>query len=138
MLYSEIKSQQLTIDNKNVLIIDNIGMLKNLYNYATVCLIGGGFRGNGIHNVLEAAVYYKPVIFGPEYSRFAEATELVNKGGAFSVDDALQLEERLDELLNNKVIYNEACCIAGEYVKEKTGATDKILKYIQENRLLIN
>jgi len=51
----------------NTLLIDNIGMLKYLYKYADICYVGGGFGADGVHNVLEAAVYNKPVIIGPEY-----------------------------------------------------------------------
>ena len=60
-------------EGTHVLIIDNIGMLSRLYQYATIAYIGGGFNDSGIHNVLEAAVYGKPVIFGPVYEKFAEA-----------------------------------------------------------------
>ena len=85
MRYSEFvqqkhKVEHLTFDIQNrltnTLIIDNIGMLKYLYFYATICYIGGGFGGDGVHNVLEAAVYSKPVVFGPVYDKYAEAAEL--------------------------------------------------------------
>lgn len=122
----------------NTLIIDNIGMLKRLYHYATVCYVGGAFGGDGVHNVLEAAVYSKPVIFGPVYEKFAEATELVEVGGAFPVIDALELEDTLNNLLEDKTAYNNAAVIAGNYVKAKCGATGKVMEYIQEKRLLTN
>ncbi len=120
----------------NTLIIDNIGMLKRLYAYATVCYIGGGFGGDGVHNVLEAAVYNKPVLFGTEYGKYIEAVELVEEGGAFSVKDALELEEKINELLNDKVKYKIASVSAGSYVSSKAGATKQIMQYIQEKRLL--
>jgi len=122
----------------NTLIIDNIGMLKRLYHYATVCYVGGAFGGDGVHNVLEAAVYSKPVVFGPVYEKFAEATELVELGGAFSVIDALELEDTLNTLLEDKAAYNDAAVKAGNYVKAKCGATGKVMEYIQEKRLLTN
>ncbi len=125
-------------ETRNVLIIDNIGTLKYLYAYASVCFVGGGFGGDGIHNILEAAVYYKPIVFGAEYEKFAEAIDLLDKGGAFTVLDALELEDQLDELLNNGEEYKSACSIAGEYVKSKAGATQQVMQYIQENRLLTN
>jgi 3-deoxy-D-manno-octulosonic-acid transferase len=115
-----------------------MGMLKFLYRYATICFIGGGFGDDGIHNILEASVYYKPVLFGPAYDKFSEAIELVEKGGAFDVEDAIELEEELNDLLRDETSYNEACNIAGEYVKNNAGATATIMQYIQENRLLIN
>jgi 3-deoxy-D-manno-octulosonic-acid transferase len=142
VLYSDyveiIKKQTLPNDSINTLIIDNIGMLKFLYRYATICFVGGGFGDDGIHNILEAAVYYKPVLFGPAYDKFSEAIDLVDKGGAFDVEDAIELEEELNELLADETLYNEASNIAGEYVKNNAGATAAIMQYIQENRLLIN
>jgi 3-deoxy-D-manno-octulosonic-acid transferase len=123
---------------KNVLIIDNIGMLSKLYRYATICYVGGGFGDDGVHNVLEPAVYNKPVVFGPVYDKFFEATALVDLGGAFSVDDAISLEEVLNKLLNNTDVYMQACNASGKYVSENTGSTAGIIQYIQENRLLTN
>ncbi|HRH51262.1 MAG TPA: glycosyltransferase N-terminal domain-containing protein [Panacibacter sp.] len=122
----------------NTIIIDNIGMLKQLYAYATVCYVGGAFGGDGVHNVPEAAVYSKPVIFGPVYEKYAEAVELVEIGGAFTVVDAIELEEILNELLEDKEAYLNACVKAGTYVKSKTGATETVMNYIQEKRLLTN
>ncbi len=122
----------------NVLIINNIGILKHIYKYGKVCLVGGGFRGDGIHNILEAAVYYKPTLFGPEHHKSLEALELINLGGAFDVRGALELEEELIQLMHHPKVYEKACMIAGDYVKEKAGATQEILRYIQEKRLFTN
>ncbi|HXL57382.1 MAG TPA: hypothetical protein VN958_14055, partial [Chitinophagaceae bacterium] len=128
-------NQQVAI---NTIIIDNIGMLKYLYSYATICYIGGGFGGDGVHNVLEAAVYAKPVVFGPVYDKYIEAAELVERGGAFSVNDVLELEEIFNCLFENAEAYNLAATNAGNYVVMKGGATKTIMQYIQENRLLTN
>jgi len=123
---------------QNVLIIDNIGLLAQLYRYATIAYVGGGFGNDGVHNVLEAAVYSKPVIFGPVYEKFAEAVQLIDAGGAFSIENALELEENLLILLKNDNEYKVACRAAGAYVYANKGATQKILGYIQEKRLLNN
>lgn len=144
--HSILYSQYIALLNKNetvskstnTIIIDNIGSLKFLYRYATVAFVGGGFGNDGIHNILEAAVYYKPVLFGPAFENFSEATELINKGGAFDVADAIELENQLEELLNDEIFYTEACNIAGEYVKNNAGATNAIINYIQAKRLLIS
>ena len=124
--------------NQNVLIIDNMGMLSSLYKYATVCYIGGAFGEDGVHNVLEAAVYFKPVVFGPEYDEYAEAVELLDANGGYTVENVLELEKTLDILLSEGQEYDNACINAGEYVKAKAGATEKIIQYIYENRLLTN
>jgi 3-deoxy-D-manno-octulosonic-acid transferase len=123
-------------NSSNTLIIDNIGMLSKLYNYATICYIGGAFGSDGVHNVLEAAVYNKPVVFGPVYEKYIEAVELIEAGGAFSITNALELEEQFNDLLQNKIFYTQSSNAAGNYVRSKTGATDKIITYIQEKRLL--
>jgi 3-deoxy-D-manno-octulosonic-acid transferase len=120
----------------NVLIIDNIGMLRYLYNYATVCYVGGGFTGDGVHNVLEAAVYAKPVIHGPEYEKFIEAVGLLEAGGSFEFESGLELEDLLGKLWNDKHLVTISGTAAGEFVKTKAGAADHILHWIQLNRLL--
>ncbi len=122
----------------NVLIIDNMGMLSRLYQYATICYIGGGFGGDGIHNILEAAVYHKPVLFGPVYDKYIEGEEMINAGGAFSVIDALELESTLNQLLEDKEMLHAVSEAAGQYVKAKAGAAGSIMRYIQEKRLLIS
>lgn len=120
----------------NVLIIDNMGMLSRLYHYATIAYVGGGFGDDGIHNILEAAVYRIPVVFGPVYDKYAEAEEMIDQGGAFVIEDALELEKLLQELLQKKEMYTIAARAAGNYVKTKAGATEKVLQVIQEKRLL--
>lgn len=110
------------------LIIDNIGMLSSLYRYGTVCYVGGGFGDDGVHNVLEAAVYGKPVVFGPVYEKYREALELVNTGGGFPVSSALQLEETLADLINNPSPGE----LAGKYVYSNSGATAKILDQLKK------
>jgi 3-deoxy-D-manno-octulosonic-acid transferase len=136
ILFSSFVHHQLPINNVNTLIIDNVGMLSKLYWYATVCYIGGAFGGDGVHNVLEAAVYNKPVVFGPIYEKYIEATELINAGGGFSIDNALELEAIINNLLEKEDVYNTACIKAGEYVKSQSGATDTIVAFIYENRFL--
>jgi len=136
-------SQWMKITNKkneeaNVLIIDNIGMLSRLYNYATIAFVGGGFGDDGVHNVLEAAVYGKPVVFGPVFEKYIEAIELIDEGGGFTVENALELEELFKELLTDKQLYKETSEASRNYVYTKKGATDKILQFIQEKRLLTN
>ncbi len=136
--YSTLASQPHTGMNKNVLIMDNMGMLSKLYHYATIAYIGGGFGEDGIHNAPEAAVFAKPVVFGPVYDKYKEAIDMVDAGAAFSIEDALELEEQLKELLSNRLLLKQAGTIAGEYVREQAGATMTILQYIQAKRLLIN
>ena len=120
-----------------VLIIDNIGMLSRLYKYATITYVGGGFT-NGIHNTLEAAVYGKPVIFGPKYKKFREAVELLQSGGGAYITGFGEMKDRVLKLLADNNFYKTTCEASLNYVKKNKGATGKILHYIQENRLLTN
>ncbi|MFT3824921.1 MAG: glycosyltransferase N-terminal domain-containing protein [Chitinophagaceae bacterium] len=122
----------------NTLIIDNIGMLSRLYKYATITYVGGGFGEDGIHNILEAAVYGKPVVFGPEYDKYAEAIDLVEAKGAFSVSNALELEQIFNKLMEDNQLYRSSCSAAYDYVYASKGATAMIMEYIQEKRLLTN
>jgi 3-deoxy-D-manno-octulosonic-acid transferase len=120
----------------NVLIIDNIGMLSRLYHYATITYVGGGFGNDGIHNILEAAVYGKPVFFGPVFDKFSEAIDMLECGGAYTVENALDLEKTMNRLLSDSVEYNEACKAALDYTQQNRGATKTILDFIVKNRLI--
>jgi 3-deoxy-D-manno-octulosonic-acid transferase len=112
-----------------VLIIDNIGMLSSAYKYAYIAAIGGGF-GKGIHNILEPACWKIPVIFGPNYKKFREAVELINRNGAMSFDSYETFSEIVDKLSSEEEYYLTAAETAGQYIAENTGATARILKEI--------
>jgi 3-deoxy-D-manno-octulosonic-acid transferase len=133
---SSLSSSNIQYSTFNTLIIDNIGMLSKLYNYATIAYVGGGFGDDGVHNVVEAAVYGKPVVFGPVYEKYIEAKGLEESGGGFSVTNALELEKQLDKLFDDAVLYKQACNAAANFVKENAGATEKIIDHIQLKRLL--
>jgi len=120
----------------NVLIIDNIGMLSRLYRYATITYIGGGFGDDGVHNVLEAAVYGKPVVFGPVIEKYIEAVELTESGGGLIIDSALEAEKVFNRLLQDPQECKEIGEASRNYVHSKKGATGRIINYIQEKRLL--
>lgn len=122
----------------NCLIIDNIGMLSKLYHYAHITYVGGGFEESGIHNVLEPAVHGKPVIYGPEYEKFAEAVDLVECGAGICINNALELEKVLTALWDDETLLTQKSEAAKNYVYSKAGATKKIMDYIQANRLLTN
>lgn len=120
----------------NVLIIDNIGMLSSLYKFATITYVGGGFGDDGVHNVLEAAVYGRPVVVGPVIEKYIEAVELAECGGAIVIDSALEAESVFERLLGNPDEYRQSCEASANYVQEKKGATGRIVEYIGENKLI--
>ena len=136
---SSVRFSQLTSHlstRSNILIIDNIGMLSRLYKYSFITYVGGGFTHDGVHNVLEAAVYGKPVLFGKNYKKYKEAAELIQVGGAISFSDPEGLYKTLITLLNDKGDYGSRCNASKNYVRENKGATGKVLSYIEINRLL--
>ena len=123
--------------NKNtprILIIDNVGMLSTLYKYGRVAYIGGGF-GAGIHNTLEPIAHGLPVLFGPKYEKFTEATRLVATGGGFVVDDNQGVENVLQDLLNPDN-YHKAATAAKAYIRQNRGATAQVLAELK--RILAN
>ena len=124
--------------NIQVLIIDNVGMLAQLYQYATICYIGGGFNKSGIHNTLEAAVYGKAIIFGPHYQKFGEAIGLIESGGAFSIQNENELKNIIDSFFTDPVKLDKAENVSKHFVIEKSGATKMIIDYVEGNRLLTN
>jgi 3-deoxy-D-manno-octulosonic-acid transferase len=119
------------IQNAGVLIIDGMGFLSSLYQYCNLAYIGGGF-GKGIHNILEAVTFGKPVIFGPNYQKFAEAKDLANAQGAFNISNKKELLEITDNLICNKTAYQSSSMICKNYVMDKKGATKVILDFIQK------
>lgn len=124
-----------------VLIIDNYGMLSSLYRYATIAYIGGGLRKMGVHNTLEAAVYGVPLVFGQYYTKYAEAVALVQAGAAFAFTPAPHYPSLIDcagRLLHDTALQKRAGQQAALFVKGQCGATDIIMRYVQEKRLLSN
>jgi 3-deoxy-D-manno-octulosonic-acid transferase len=129
-LYSQADSE--TFEKINVLIIDNIGLLSSIYKYGKVAYIGGGF-GVGIHNILEAAVYGMPVVFGPNFQKFREAVELVKDGGAFPISSYEELKELFDNFRENEKSLNKAAEATKTFVNLNIGATEVIMKYLRKS-----
>ncbi|OFX43156.1 MAG: hypothetical protein A2X05_14310 [Bacteroidetes bacterium GWE2_41_25] len=116
-----------TESDARVLIIDNIGMLSSAYRYAYIAAIGGGF-GKGIHNILEAACWGVPVMFGPRHEKFREAIELIKENGAMTFDSYNQFSDILDKWLADESFYLKSANAASFYITKNKGATEKILK----------
>ncbi|MCO5264358.1 MAG: 3-deoxy-D-manno-octulosonic acid transferase [Lentimicrobium sp.] len=130
ILYSQAPGTDLS--KINFLIIDSIGMLSQLYRYASIAYIGGGF-GAGIHNTLEAAAYGVPVFFGPNYHRFREAREMIETGVAFSVEDSARFTPEVISLLSDNKRLKSLASKAGQYVAKRTGATRIIMEVIEHH-----
>ena len=138
ILYSELVAGKTLGTENNVMVVDKIGMLSTLYQYADIAYIGGGFNESGIHNSLEAAVWGTAIVFGPVYEKFIEAKKLIELGAANSISTPIELEATINEIIGNQELLKNKKIISRDFVASNRGATDKILDYIQENRLLIN
>lgn len=126
------KANEENIQLTNVLIIDGMGFLSSLYQYCDIAYIGGGF-GKAIHNILEAATFGKPVIFGPTYHKFKEAVDLIQRGGAFAVANEKEFVEIFSRLATNQEYYLNASKICKNFVEENSGATSIIMDKISNH-----
>ncbi len=127
--FSKIKSDTQLADYQ-VLIIDNVGMLSSLYQYADFAFIGGAF-GKGLHNILEAATFGLPIFFGNKYyQKFQEAVDLIKLGGAFSIAATNDISLIVNELQENLEKKNQTSLICKNYVLDNTGATEKVMNVV--------
>ena len=121
------KHQKVSLSDKQVFVVDTIGILSKVYNYADIAYVGGGMGSSGLHNTLEAAVFGIPIIIGKNYNKFPEAKEMLERGGLFSIGDYKSYKTTLDKLIID-ADYREKCGkINNAYIKENKGATSKII-----------
>ncbi len=130
-LYSQASEE--TASSLDCLIIDCFGILSSLYAYGQIAYVGGGF-GAGIHNVNEAAVFGIPVVFGPKFGKFREASDLIACGGGFSITGDTDFESVIDTLTHSSEELRKRGTIAGNYIKAHTGATEFIYTTIFGNK----
>ena len=114
-------------EQNKVLIVNTIGILSQLYQYARFVYIGGGF-GVNIHNIQEPVTFGCPVVFGPKYKSFKEAVDLVALEGAFSVGDEDELAKVFMRLIDDEAFYAKASETCRNYLKAQVGATESIIK----------
>ncbi len=131
VLFSEKENQDLA--QFDVFIIDTIGILTKIYSYADIAYVGGGFGNPGVHNILEPATFGVPIIIGPNYSHFAEATALVQQQGGLSISNQNELNDSFNLLLHNEDERLEKGHICATFVQMNKGATDVILNHINTN-----
>lgn len=125
--WSEIEHLNSIPKNKNLIIINTIGILKSIYQYADIVWIGGGFNKSGIHNCIEAAVFNKALFWGPNYSRFKEAKDLIRLKGAYSVSDKAELEKKIKSEEQLKIQIE----IVNKYINSQKGATTSIVAFTE-------
>ncbi|MBR5102223.1 MAG: 3-deoxy-D-manno-octulosonic acid transferase [Muribaculaceae bacterium] len=126
--YSQVDKEH--AGDYDCMIIDTFGILSSLYRYGQVACVGGGF-GAGIHNINEAAVYGIPVLFGPKFSKFREASDLIACGGGFTFADAAQFNALMEPLLNDPAKLKRSGNTASNYIKSHLGATKLVYHAIE-------
>lgn len=131
VLYSEKEGKDLK--DFDVFIIDTIGILTKIYCYADIAYVGGGFGNPGVHNILEPATFGIPIIVGPNYFHFAEASDLVNLGGCLSIKNDKELTSTFIELIEEKSLQIEKGAICSYFVQKNTGAVTKIIDHLSRN-----
>lgn len=127
-VYSETNENE-DLNDKQILIIDSIGLLNKIYRYADIAYIGGGF-GDAIHNLLEPAVYGIPILYGPNHKHFREATEMSDGKGGFPIESKEDFADTMKLLLNDSDFYRKHANNAGYYIKSNTGATKLIFEKV--------
>ncbi len=132
VLFSEKSTKNLA--DFDVFLIDTIGILTKIYSYADIAYVGGGFGNTGVHNILEPATFGVPIVIGPNFSHFAEATALVNMEGCISISDKKGLFDAFSNLIANDDIRHEKGHICSTFVQMNKGATTIILKSILKDR----
>ena len=128
VLFSE--KANVDLSSFNVFIIDTVGLLTKIYSYGTIAYVGGGFGNPGIHNILEPATFGIPIVIGPNYSNFAEATQLVALGGCVVISTSNELKQNLDRLLTDKAFFEEKSQICKAYIQDNKGATNTIMSLV--------
>lgn len=128
VLYSH--KDEVNISEYSVLIIDCIGLLSKLYNYADIAYVGGAMGKTGLHNILEPATFGLPIVIGKHYQEFPEAIRLQDLAGLYSIENASECEEIFNKLLQDTSFRNKTGMISGHFVNKNVGATAKIIDYI--------
>ena len=116
--------------DKQVLVVDTIGLLLKMYRYGQVAWIGGGLGKGGVHNVLEAAVYGLPCAFGPVYHKYQEAIALIERSAAVVCPDAAAIHAFFQEMTQDKAAFERSSNAARDYVAAQGGATPLIIHYL--------
>lgn len=112
----------------HVMILNTIGHLASAYSYGKIAYVGGGFSGK-LHNILEPAVFGLPVIFGPKFKRFPEASQFIHLGIGFTIEDAISFDSAIQQIENN---LDEISKITSATVQNNTGASKKILEHLED------
>jgi 3-deoxy-D-manno-octulosonic-acid transferase len=135
--YSEIFSasgalEEDKLNEAKVIIIDKIGLLTKIYSYADIAYVGGAAGNTGLHNILEPATFSIPIITGTNFEKFPEAKKLQQLAGLYTVQSAEEFSQILSRLISDISFRSKTGMIAGDFIKSNTGATKKIMDYLEK------
>ncbi len=133
---TELQNSDQHFTMPTIIIIDQIGILRNLYQYAFISYVGGGFGKDGVHNVLEPAAFGKPVLWGEKDEKYIEAVGLRKLGGGFKIKSSNELIVLAQALISNEEKYQEASVHAKKFIAKNVGATHKTIQFIKDHQLL--
>lgn len=134
VLYSERAGKDL--ESYSVFIIDTVGLLTRIYSYGDLAYVGGAAGTTGLHNILEPAAFGLPIIIGKNHENFPEAAALQKYGGLFSVDSPAAATKILTKLTEDHDFRKNTGARSAEFIRNNTGATQKIMDFIEESALL--
>ena len=129
-LYSEKNKSDFS--NTKVFIVDTIGLLTKIYNYADIAYVGGALGTTGLHNTLEPAVFGIPIIIGHNYQKFPEANAMIKKQGMFSISNQSELDAILKQLITDDIFRVRSGQINSNYITKNKGAVTHILAYLNK------
>jgi len=130
IVFTEMNGKE-NLNDFDVIIIDTIGLLSIIYRYGKIAYVGGGFSKNGLHSVIEPAVYGLPVVFGPNLDKSPEAQEMNQLNCGMIFNDDKELYNIIDSLWTDKKLYDKVSELSYEFIKNRSGATDKIIEIIK-------
>lgn len=126
------QSNELEFSSCPVLVLDTVGLLSQCYAYGHIAYVGGAMGTSGLHNILEPAAEGIPILIGKNYSKFPEATALIDLGGVTSIDSSKACAELVLELIQNDDLRNEKGSINKIFVTQNQGATQKTLMLLNK------
>lgn len=129
VLFSEKATKNL--EEYSVLIIDTIGLLTKIYNYADIAYVGGAMGSTGLHNTLEPAVFGIPIVIGKHFEKFPEASQMISEGGMFTIQDKKGLESTLNNLIKNEKLRQVSGNQNYNFIKKSRGAVIQIIQFIR-------
>ncbi len=129
VLFSE--KENVNLKENQVLIINTIGLLSKIYNYADIAYVGGAIGTTGLHNILEPAVFGCPIIIGKNHSKYPEAKLMIDNGGVFCVNDELEFKSILSQFINKTELRKKTGLLNSSFIKKNKGAVVQILDYLR-------